>query len=490
MELSPKQQTVELIKKSNRVLVIGHKNPDGDLCGSSLAIEKALISMGKTVELIISDKIPEVFKFLPNINKVKKSLLFTDGKILRIDTRKFPVSSMSVKNADEHIDIILDANRNLKFEFLEIINGMPKPDIVIVLDTPDVETIDKIYDKNTELFFEVPIVNIDHHPGNEYFGTVNLVDLTASSTSEILVSLFEALGVKISDPDAATCLLCGIVSDTQSFRSQSTTPKSLTVAAQLLAAGGRQQEIISNLYKKKPIALMKLWGEMIEGIQIDKEHSFAWTKVAISDISDKSITTADIADAADELLTNTPDADTVLILCETEKGKAFGKLKGRKGAEVATLAKSLGGEGSANNATFSESGKDLAEIELKVIKKIHDFWSKRGETKDKNVFDVIGEDLTPPKSEIEIESTKESFSHPETEEEIQETTEVTKDPIDTALKSIEKVSKIEVPFSSIKDVIAEKKKDFGIDSSQKTQENEIDVFDESDDDGRISNLNI
>lgn len=473
MELSPKQQAVELLKKAQRILIIGHKNPDADMIGSLLALGKSLASLEKTVEMVVSDEIPNILKFLPELKNIKEKFLFTEGKILRIDTKKFPVSGMSVKNAEDHVDIILEATKNLKFEFIDIVNGTPRPDVMIVLDTPDVEKIDKTYDKNTELFFEVPIINIDHHPGNEYFGTINLVDLTATSTAEILVSLFEALGVKISDPDMATCLLSGIISDTQSFRSQSTTPKSLTVAAQLLAAGGRQQEIISNFYKKKPMALMKLWGEMIESIQVDKNHRFAWTKVSLPAVPDKTVTSVDVFDAADELLTNTPDADIVLILCETENGKALGKLKSRKGIEVSTLAAALGGETSATGAIFTETGSNISEIELKVIKKIHDFWSEKGETEDKNVFEVLGEDLTPPETKIEIESTEEKLSRPETIEELQETTPPAKDPIDRALKSIEKESKVEVPFSSIGEVIAEKKKDF------QKNDSEIDIFDES-----------
>jgi phosphoesterase RecJ-like protein len=501
MELSPKQQSVELIKNSKRVLILGHKKPDGDFLGSGLALARALVDLEKNVELVISDSLPEIYQYLPLQDKVKKSLLLTQGKILRIDTKRIPVSGMRYQKNNDSLDIILEADKNLKFEYVEIINGTPKPDVIIVLDTPDVQKIDAVYDKNTELFFEVPIINIDHHAGNEYFGTVNLVDLTASSTAEILVSLFESLGVKIADPDTATCLLTGIIADTQSFRSQTTTPKSLTVAAQLLAAGGRQQEIISNLYKKRPMALMKLWGEMLSGISRDEKHHFVWTKVSASDLTRLGVTPEDVLEAADELLTNNPDAKMILVLCEKSKGQVIAKLKGAKGEDVLGLAGIFNGEGNNRDATFAVSGANLDEIELLILKKIHDHWTraeeKQGESADGSLWDVVssepsaeslsvpqneaeieatteGEHLSAPETEFEIESTTEGeiLSHPETEAEVQTTTE-SKDVIDSALQSIaeEQLHK-ENTLTPLSGIIEQKKKEL-------LKDEEIDVFDES-----------
>lgn len=483
MELSPKQQTVELVKKANRVLILGHKEADGDLLGSSLALSKSLVSLGKTAEVVVTENIAEIFKFLPFMDSLKNELKLTEGKILRIDTKRYPIAGMKYQKENDHLDIILDAEKNLKFEFVEIVNGTPKPDLIIVLDTPDVEKIDDVYDKNTELFFEVPIINIDHHPGNEYFGTVNLVDLTASSTAEILVSLFEALGIKISDPDTATALLLGIISDTQSFRTQATTPKSLTVAAQLLAAGARQQEIISNLYKKRPMVLLKLWGEMLSGVTLDHDHRFAWTKVKLKDIAGSDISVNDVLDAADELLSNTPDADTILILCESKTGEVMGKLKGSKMGSVLELAKLFGGDGTPTNASFVMKDVSLSDAEMKILKRIQDFWSEKGEASKKEVWDVIDKsdekDLTAPETEEEIEETipgLDELTPPETEEEIEEATpEKNGDVIDSALKSLnQEQENKENSLTPLKDVIENKKKQY-------LKENEeIDVFEEED----------
>jgi bifunctional oligoribonuclease and PAP phosphatase NrnA len=496
MELSPKQQSVEQIKKASRILIIGHKNPSGDFLGSALALQKALTEIGKSAEVAISDPVPDIFMFLPFIDQIKTDFSQNTGKILRINTNKVPVKSVKFQKDEGTLDFILEADKNLKFEFIEIINGEPKPDLIVVLNTSDVEKIDAIYDKNTELFFEVPVINIDHHAGNDYFGTVNLVDLTATSTAEILVSLMEALGIKIADVDSATLLLAGIIAETGSFRSQNTTPKSLTVAAQLLAAGGRQQEIVNNLYRKRPMALMKTWGEMLSDIKLDANHKFAWTKVKLDE--DSSVTIEDVMDSADELLSNNPNTEMVLILVQKGKGTIAGKFKSRKGISVLELAQLFEGDGVPTNATFELSDMKLGDAELTVLKTLADYWGEETEG-GKDLWDIVeGKTESGTAAEIEKEMTKTpelpKEQVAEIEAEMVETPEKKEDAdvIEHALHSIEKeenklgkTKKGPGNFSSVGEVLYKKTAKFDIPIKQdmakpKAKEKEIDVFDEDD----------
>lgn len=479
MELSPKQQTVELLKKSNRILLLGHKNPSGDMVSSLLAFDQVLKSLDKSVDVVISEDISEEIKFLPFLNEIKAEFQPTGGKIIRIDTEKVPVSGMKYQKSEKFLDIVLDTDKNLKFEFIDVINGSPKPDLIIVLDTADVEKIDKIYDANTELFFETPVINIDHHAGNEYFGTVNLVDLTATSTAEILVSIFEAIGGKFLNPDIATCLLTGITDDTQSFRLQNTTPKSLTVAAQLLASGARQQDIISNLYKKKPLVLLKLWGKMLSRLREDKNHHFAWTTISLKEFSGQGITKEDVLDATDELLSNTPDAEIMLVLCECEKNDVIGKIKSAKGVDILPIAKIFKGAGTDRDATFEVKEKSLTDAEMFTLKEIHDFWGEVAPTpteEQKKVWDLIEKEATgaegsteQPKAEKQKdEKSLEPGTSLPARNEVKEGNleplsesahEKNADPIENALKSIIKDEKAE-SFSTVGDVIQKKKRDY------------------------------
>lgn len=455
MELSPKQQAVNEIKNAKRILLLGHKNPDGDQLGSVLALKSALEKLGKSVEVIVSDEIASMYQFLPAISKIRSSYKHTDGKILKIDTTKIPVTGMKWQREDDSLNIYLETEKNLKFEFIEIVNGLPKPDLIIVVDTPDVQKIDKVYDLNTELFYEVPILNIDHHPGNEYFGTINLVDLTATSTAEILVSLFEALGIKIDNPDMATCLLAGILFDTQSFRGQNTTPKSLTVAAQLLAAGGRQQEIIKNFYQTDTVDLLKIWGELVQNLRKDDARNFIWTKYASTNAN---INSEDVFGAADDLLNKNPNAETVLILfsntAQPEDAKAY-----LKGSDVLWIAELFDGNGTKTEANFAIKSKDLNDAEKIILKRLAEKWESETDEK-KDLWDVVE---TKPQTSVEIvdlpENEKVNTPKPETNERTESRSEKEKsDAIEEALKSISQAEKDEnrKEMESLKDVIDRK----------------------------------
>ncbi|MCL5093940.1 MAG: DHH family phosphoesterase, partial [Patescibacteria group bacterium] len=228
MEFSPKQQTTELIKKANKILIVGRTDFDVDTIGSMLALVSVLKSLEKEVTAVVSGEISEGYNFLPEITKLEKDIAGSKDTILKVNIEENPVNKLSYNVEEGHLNIIVTA-KNKAYKDTDFIfeKGNYEYDLIIVLDTGDVDKIDKIYDKNTELFFEKPVINIDHHAGNEYFGTVNLVDITATSTAEILISIIEALGQNLLTEDVATNLLAGLIYDTGSFKNKNTTPKAL-----------------------------------------------------------------------------------------------------------------------------------------------------------------------------------------------------------------------------------------------------------------------
>ncbi|TSC95692.1 MAG: phosphoesterase RecJ domain-containing protein, partial [Candidatus Berkelbacteria bacterium Licking1014_2] len=230
------------------------------------------------------------------------------------------------------------------------------------------------------LFYETPVINIDHHSANDYFGKVNWVDLTATSTAEILVSLLESLSreTNILDEDIATCLLAGIVVDTNSFQSISTTPKSLTVAAQLVAAGGRQQQIIDCLYRTKPLSALKLWGRILSNIQEEKDHRFIWSFTTLADLQATGAKETEINQVVQELMQSAPDIDFVLLLSERAGNYIQGNLlSARRNINVANLAKLFGGSGYEHAAIFRLTGGDFNSIVKKVLAELKKVQSTR-----------------------------------------------------------------------------------------------------------------
>jgi|GEM_PF-92661 len=375
MELSPKQQISELIKQNQRILVVSHKHAGGDAISSMLAFERVLARAGKEVTLVLSEKLDENLTFLPGIEKIKSDISGARDLIIRINKDKYPVDKLSYAEEDGFLNIVLTPKGVLDKNNLEFVQGQFKFDLIFVLDTPDVEKIDSIYDRYTELFFETPIVNIDHHSGNEYFGTVNMVDLTATSTAEILVSIIEAMGPGNFDADVATCLLTGIISDTASFKNTNTTPKALTISAQMLAAGARQQEVIQNLYKTRPLATLKLWGRLLSNMEYDQEHRMVVSTINFADFTETGGNEEEIHGVMDELLAKAPGTDVVLLLAETEKGKITARLKGMNGSDVLVIAQAFNGSGQILAAGFDMVNATLAgnkEFILTKVKAIRD----------------------------------------------------------------------------------------------------------------------
>lgn len=362
MELTPKQQTTELIKNAKKILLITHKNPDGDALGSLLALATVLRKLEKTVELISPSPVPGLYQFLPGWQEIKAQFSGTKELIISINTTTVKLDKLGYRNdpSGNRVNIVVNPQKgSFRKEDVEIIAGTFKYDLVMVLDSSDLERLNPLFEENTSLFYETPTVNIDHHASNDYFGKVNWVDLTATSTAEILVALIESLsgqtGNNLLNEDVATCLLTGIISDTDSFQNQNTTPKSLTVAAQLVAAGARQQEIIQKVYKTKPLSTLKLWGSALSGLQVANSKAgvnFVWTTLSRKAYAQAGALEGEESGVIDDLIKSTPGLDFALLLSEHDT-KVHGSLRAiNKAVDVSVIAQKFGGGGHAPAAAF------------------------------------------------------------------------------------------------------------------------------------------
>jgi phosphoesterase RecJ-like protein len=370
MELSPKQQFIDLINKSVSPLILTHQRPDGDALGSLLALQMVLKKMSKQVSAICVDPVPQVFEFLPNSSEVTQEFSGTRDFVISVDAENIKPDKIYYKVENGKLNIVITPKSGqFTPEMVSTIDGNFKYDLIIVLDSTDPERLGISFEAHPDLFYETPVINIDHHPGNDYFGTVNIVDLTATSTSEILVSLIEALGQKF-EPDVATALLTGITTDTGSFQNANTTPKSLTIAAQLVAAGGRQQEIIRNIYKTRSLSTLKLWGIVLSNMKLETEGRFIWSAISTNDFEQAGAKEDESNGVIDELLKTASGVDFALLLSE-RNGGVHGSLRSvAKGVDVSAIAAIFGGGGHTVAAAFQVEDSDLNQATKKIIEKI------------------------------------------------------------------------------------------------------------------------
>lgn len=406
VEQTPKQQTIELIKSAKRILIMGHQSPDGDSLGSTLALTLALRKLGKETVAIAADPVPNTFKFLPGSGEVTDQLSVQSDFVISVDTTDVEIDKLGYKNhADQRkLNIVIKTNSGqLTPERVSFGSAGASADLIIAVDTNDVGRLGSIYEKYSQIFYQTPIVNIDHHPGNAYFGKVNWVDLTATSTAEILVSLVEALGQlpqvdpaspqasegrsgaqgkssSLLDADIATLLLTGLTTDTGSFQNTNTTPKSFTVAAQLVAAGARQQEIVQHIYKTKPLSTLKLWGKILSSIHDESVSRFVYSTVSATDFKTFEASESETSGVVDELLKTVPGIDFALLLSEKKEG-LYGSLRGvNTDVSVSEIAGLFGGGGHKMAAAFRIPNGSLVENEREVVDKIKEYQAKPAAT--------------------------------------------------------------------------------------------------------------
>ncbi len=377
MELTPKQQTIELIKGSQKILLLTHINPDGDALGSILALQMVLTKLGKEVTAVAPDVLPSHLHFLPGRDGLTESFSGTKDFIITVDTSQTKVDKLGYKNVPEENKLnicITPITGSFNSSDVSFSYGSFKFDLIVVLDAPDLERLGAFYDQQTEMFYETPVINIDHHAGNDYFGKVNWVDLTATSTAEILVALIESLSREkpLLDADVATALLTGLIVDTGSFQNLNTTPKSFTVAAQLVAAGARQQEIIKWIFKTKSLSTLKLWGRILGNV-VEEPSRFVWSKIRKEDFIATGAEEAASSGIIDELLKTAPNIDFALLLAEKMDGLHGSLRSATQGVDVSAIAKLFSGGGHQAAAAFQIPGESLITMEQEVLAKIREY---------------------------------------------------------------------------------------------------------------------
>lgn len=376
MELSPKQQAVTRIKEAKKILILTHKDPDGDALGSSLALLSFFKNIGKEAISVCNEPTPEVFNFLPNVSEISRDFAGVRDFVISLSTKDVKADKIMYKVSDDKLNIIISPKSGVfTKEMVEFPEGGFNFDLIIVLDSPDLERLGTPFEKNPDLFYETPVINIDHHSGNDYFGQVNLVDVTSTSTAEILVSLLEALSPEKSpfDEKIATLLLTGIVTDTGSFQNTNTTPKSLTVAAQLVAAGAKRDEIIKNIYKTRPLSTLRLWGRALANIHDEKDYGFVWSSLSANDYVEVGAAESESGGVIDELLKTVSGAKFVLLLSE-KGGILNGSLRSvEKGVDVSAIAKLFSGGGHSQAAGFEVSDVTLENGSSAIIQKIREY---------------------------------------------------------------------------------------------------------------------
>ena len=204
------QQMAQRLMTADNILILCHKNPDGDTIGCGSALYCALKALDKNVAVLCSDAIPNRYAF-----------------------------------TNAHM---------FKGEF--------EPQTVVAVDVASVQ----LFGENNGMtqFSRHVDLCIDHHAGNSGYADFTLLNGSAAAAAELLYEVINAMGVAIT-PHIADCLYTGLATDTGCFRFSSTTANTHIVAAKLIEAGCHVEELNTLLFDTKP-------RERMEAERIARNH--------------------------------------------------------------------------------------------------------------------------------------------------------------------------------------------------------------------------
>lgn len=371
MALNEKQQIFEYINKSKHILITGKEEFDGDGVASGLGLYFFLEKINKRADLIfLETNIPENFNFLPGKEVLKNKLGELQKLIIKIEAKDAQPSELSYDKTDEGLYIYLTPKSGLlKPEHIKTESSDYKYDLIIVLGSPDLESLGKIYSQHADFFFNTPIINIDHQPNNEHFGQINIVNLNASSVSEIIFDTIHHFGEGLVDSKIATCLYTGMTVKTKSFKHINLTPNTLNIASQLITQGADRQNIIHHLYRTKSVNTLKLWGRALARLQYDDQVKIGWSQLTEKDFTLTQTKENDLKNIIDELLSETPEADIIIIFYEWEKiSKAI--VYTTPNYDALKLTKKYESQGNKQLAKIEFPNKNILELEREVIQEI------------------------------------------------------------------------------------------------------------------------
>ncbi len=234
-----------LLATPKKIVVVGHKNPDGDAVGSCLALAHVLNALGHHARVIMPNDFPNFLKWLPHCDRI----LIHD------------------KESDKSSSLISEAELifTLDFNALNRTGDMEEP-----------------LNKATAEF-----VLIDHHQQPDNYATAVYSDTSMSSTCEMVYHFFDALdALSLITAEVATLLYTGIMTDTGSFRFPATSATTHRVIAHLIECGVKNSVIHQNIYDTNTPDRIALLGVALQNMKILPEYRTAYITISQKELDD------------------------------------------------------------------------------------------------------------------------------------------------------------------------------------------------------------
>lgn len=306
----------DAILSQHKIAIISHSNPDGDTLGSQLALANAVSQFGIEARLINESHVSPKFYFLPMSKAIRP----------------------------------LEAEENL-------------PEVVVFVDCATLERASM--ERYQERLAGKTILNLDHHPSNNAFGTLNYVLSQAAANCQVVYELLETMGVKLT-PEVATALYLGLSTDTGSFLFDSVSADTHRLAAILIDAQADTSAIRNNLYESTSRAKFELQKHIFNNTQISADGMMAWSSFDRALLERTQADSADI-DGLINSIKNIEGVEIAILFREMDKERVKISFRSKAWADVNQLAACFGGGGHVRAAgcTLLEA---METVQQKVLR--------------------------------------------------------------------------------------------------------------------------
>ena len=241
-----KAAIVDKIKKSTTILVTVSHDPSVDALAAALSFSLMLNKIDKSATAVFSGTVPPAITFLQPEKNFEGTVDSLRDFIIALDKAKADRLRYKVEGDVVRI-YITPYKTDLSERDLEFSQGDFNVDLVIALGVEKQSDLDNAISAHGRILHDATVATINNRDIKSSLGSIDWSDSKASSLCEMLMSLSEALGDKLLDEQIATGLLTGIVAATNRFSNEHTTPRVMTMSAQLMAAGANQQLIAEKL---------------------------------------------------------------------------------------------------------------------------------------------------------------------------------------------------------------------------------------------------
>ena len=304
----------------SNIVIVGHKNPDGDAIGSCLGLANFLKQLEHQVTVVMPNDFPEFLKWIPE--------------------------TQTIINYEQHRD-------NVK-------NCLSEANLVFTLD---LNALNRTGDLATELMTtKADFILIDHHQEPDDFALVTYSDVDMSSTSEMIYNFMEFMGgLDLLNKEIATQLYVGIMTDTGSFRFSATTAATHRVIAHLIEAGAPNSIIHQNVYDTNNPDRLKLLGVALNNMVMLPEYKTAYITISQEELNNNNFKKGDTEGFVNYAL-SMKGVIFAIIFIENKKEKIIKiSLRSKGSFSVNNFSKKYFNGGGHTNAAGGKSLKTLSK---------------------------------------------------------------------------------------------------------------------------------